>query len=145
MRIKLIWVGRTKEQFVRDGIKKYLKLLTHFGDISITEIKAEKGRHTDIMIEKESRRILNLKLPYVLLDEKGKNLSTVAFTNYMRDRGSVNFVLGGAFGVSDEIKEKAQDCFALSKMTLTHEMSRLFLMEQIYRAFTIIQKRGYHH
>lgn len=146
MKIRLIWAGRTKEQFIIEGIRKYLKLLKPYAEVEISEIKEEKGKDIQRMLEIEGERILSLKTSYVLLDEKGKNLTSAEFAQFIgRHRPVVNFVLGGAYGVSEKVKGMAKDSIALSKMTLTHEMSRMLLLEQIYRAFTIINKRGYHH
>jgi 23S rRNA (pseudouridine1915-N3)-methyltransferase len=146
MKIRVIWPGKTKEQFILEGMEKYRKLLKPYADVSITEVKAEKGGDIAKATGKEGERILKLHAPYTLLDEKGKSLTSAAFAAYISDYGpQVNFVLGGAFGVSDEVRNTAQDILSLSKMTFTHEMARLFLLEQLYRAFTIIHRRGYHH
>jgi 23S rRNA (pseudouridine1915-N3)-methyltransferase len=146
MKIKLIWVGKTKELFIFEGINKYIRLLKPYAEVSITEIKEEKGKDIQRMLAKEGERIGRLQIPYVLLDEKGKDLSSVEFAKFLDDRKPViSFVLGGAYGVSDPVKEMARDRIALSRMTLTHEMARLVLTEQLYRAFTILHKRGYHH
>ena len=146
MKIRLAWVGKTKEQFIREGIQKYIKLIKPFADLSISEIKEEKGKDIQRMIEKESERILKDNTHYVLLDERGKNISTVEFAEFIdKQRSPVNFVIGGAYGVSDKVREKSEKYIALSKMTFTHEMSRLVILEQIYRALAILNKRGYHH
>ena len=145
IKIKLTWTGKTKEKFILEGVAKYLKLLGHYADVSISEIKEEKGTDTQRMIEKESERISKSGVPYILLDEKGKSLSSVEFAALIKNQPSVHFVMGGAFGVSDKVKKEARDIISLSKMTFTHEMVRLFFLEQLYRAFTIINKRGYHH
>lgn len=146
MRIRLIWVGRTKEQFILEGINKFLKLIKPYARIIITEVREEKGRPVPDMLEREGERILKTQVPYILLDEKGKELTSSEFARFLDSKGpSVNFVLGGAFGVSEKVRQTAGASIALSKMTFTHEMARLFLLEQIYRAFTIMHKRGYHH
>lgn len=146
MKIKVIWPGKTKEQFILEGIKKYLKLLRPYADVSIIEIKEEKGGDIRKMIEKEGERILKLQAPYTLLDEKGEALTSGEFAGYITEhKPPVNFVLGGAYGVSEEVKKTAKNTISLSKMTFTHEMSRLFFLEQLYRTFTIMHKRGYHH
>ena len=89
---------------------------------------------------------MKLQVPYTLFDEKGETLTSVEFAEYLAEhQSSVNFVLGGAYGVSEEVKKTAQNTISLSRMTFTHEMSRLFFLEQLYRAFTIMHKRGYHH
>ena len=146
MKIRLIWVGKTKEQFIAEGINKYIKLIKPYTDIIVSEIKEEKGKEIQRMLEKEGGRITKLQVPYVLLDEQGKHLTSIGFSDFIgRYPHGLNFVIGGAYGVSDGVKEAATDRIALSKMTFTHEMCRLFLLEQIYRSFTISRKRGYHH
>ena len=145
MKIRLIWPGKTKEQFILEGINKYLKLSRPYADISIIEIKEEKGGDVLKVVEKEGARILKLQEPYTLLDEKGEPMTSVEFAEYIGNKPSVNFVLGGAYGVSEEVKKMAQKTLSISKMTFTHEMSRLFFLEQLFRSFTIMHKRGYHH
>ena len=146
MKIRLIWPGKTKEQFILEGLRKYLKLLRPYADINTIELKEEKGSDVRKILEKEGERILKLQAPYTLLDEKGESLTSMEFAGYLAEsRSSVNFVLGGAYGVSEEVKKKARDTISLSRMTFTHEMSRLFFLEQLFRSFTIMNKRGYHH
>ncbi|MDH4233304.1 MAG: 23S rRNA (pseudouridine(1915)-N(3))-methyltransferase RlmH [Nitrospirota bacterium] len=146
MKIRVIWPGKTKEQFVTEGLKKYLKLLRPYAEISLAELKEEKGSDIRKMLNKEGERILKLQVPYTLLDEKGDQMTSGDFAEFIAEHISgINFVLGGAYGVSDAVKKTAQKTLSLSKMTFTHEMSRLFFLEQLYRAFTIIHKRGYHH
>jgi len=146
MKIRVIWPGKTKEQFILEGMKKYLTLLRSYADIHITELKEEKGSDVRKIPEKEGERILKLQVPYTLFDEKGKTLTSKEFAGYIAEhQSSMNFVLGGAYGVSEEVKKTAQNTISLSRMTFTHEMSRLFSLEQLYRAFTIMHKRGYHH
>jgi len=146
MKIHLVWVGKTKERFILEGTQKYLNLLQPYADVLITEIREEKVKDIGRMLSKEGERIQGLKTPYVLLDEKGESLGSSAFSRFIEKQGrSVTFLLGGAYGVSDEIKTKAARKIALSAMTFTHEMSRLVLLEQLYRAFTILRKKGYHH
>lgn len=146
MKIGLIWVGKTKDLFIREGVEKYLKLLARYADMKVTEIRPEKGGDAEKVVEKESERIARLGVPYVLLDEKGKGLTSLEFAQFIQSRKpALNFVIGGAFGVSEKIRRDAADSISLSKMTFTHEMARLVLAEQIFRAFTIMNKRGYHH
>ena len=146
MKINLIWPGKIKERFILEGTKKYLALMRPYADLRIIELREEKGSDVRKIVEKEGERILKLTMPYTLLDENGKTMTSVGFAEYIAEQaGSVNFVFGGAYGVSDEVKKRAQSTCALSRMTFTHEMSRLFFLEQLYRAFTILNKRGYHH
>ena len=146
MKIRVIWPGKTKEQFITEGLNKYLKLLRPYAEISVLELKEEKGNDISKMLKKEGERILKLQVPYTLLDEKGDTMNSGEFAGYIAEHiPPVNFVLGGAYGVSEDVKKTAQKKLSLSRMTFTHEMSRLFFLEQLYRAFTIIHKRGYHH
>jgi len=146
MKIHLVWVGKTKERFILEGIRKYLKLLQPYADVGITEIREEKVKDISRMLGRERDRIQRLRTSYVLLDEKGETYDSEEFSRFIEKQGmSVTFLLGGAFGVSDEVKAMATKRIALSAMTFTHEMSRLILLEQLYRAFTILQKKGYHH
>jgi 23S rRNA (pseudouridine1915-N3)-methyltransferase len=146
MKIHLIWVGKTKEPFIHEGLQKYLKLLKPYADVVITEIREEKVKDISRMLGKESERIQDLRTPYLLLDEKGETLDSVEFSWFIEKQGSsATFLLGGAYGVAEDVKSKAKKKIRLSSMTLTHEMSRLIFLEQLYRAFTILQKRGYHH
>ena len=146
MKIRLIWVGKTKERFILEGINKYIRMLKPYAEVSVTEIKDEKGKDIQRMIEKEGERIEKLQVPYVLLDETGKSYSSVEFAKFVDSANpAVSFVLGGAYGVSDRVRQMAQARIALSSMTFTHEMARLVLAEQLFRAFTILHKRGYHH
>lgn len=146
MKIHLIWVGRTKERYIGEGIARYTALLRPFADMQISVLKEEKGSSPERTREREGDRIRGAKIPYILLDEKGKTMTSHEFASYLQKRGpAANFVLGGAFGVSEQTRAAAQDIISLSRMTFTHEMSRLVLMEQLYRAFTIIHGRAYHH
>lgn len=146
MKIHLLWVGKTKEPFILEGLQKYLKLLRPYADVAITEIREERIKDINRMIGKESERIQDLRTPYLLLDEKGETLDSLEFARLIEKQGSsATFLLGGAYGVSADVKAKAIRKIRLSAMTFTHEMSRLIFLEQLYRAFTILQKRGYHH
>ncbi|MDP2166982.1 MAG: 23S rRNA (pseudouridine(1915)-N(3))-methyltransferase RlmH [Thermodesulfovibrionales bacterium] len=151
MRLRILWVGKTKERFIDEGIKKYLKLLGPFAKAGIVEIKEEKGRPAGMAVWAEGRRILKQSSSYILLDETGRPLSSKGLAslllnlNKVKACGSLDFVIGGPYGVSEEVKAGASDTLSLSAMTLTHEMARLVLIEQLYRAMTINAGRGYHH
>jgi 23S rRNA (pseudouridine1915-N3)-methyltransferase len=146
MKIKLIWVGKTRERFIREGVEKYIAWVRPYADLDVTELKEEKGNDVARMVEREGERILKLQIPYILLDEQGQGYTSVEFARFLERSGPVvNIVIGGAYGVSREVRDRARATIALSAMTLTHEMSRLLLLEQLYRAFSIINKRGYHH
>ena len=145
MKIRVFWVGRTKDRGLEEGIEKYLKLLRPMARVSVFEIKEEKGGNREKALEAEAKRIMKQTGGFTLLDEKGREYTSAGFARYLEERENIDFVLGGPFGVSDEVKAKAADTAALSKMTFTHEMARLLFLEQVYRAMTIINNKEYHH
>jgi 23S rRNA (pseudouridine1915-N3)-methyltransferase len=133
-KIKIISVGRVKEKYIRDGIEEYLKRLRPYCKLEIIELKDEG-------VEKEAERIEKyLDDNTFILDEAGKEMNSKEFSNLFKD-GAITFVVGGPEGVSKKLKGKR---ISLSKMTFTHEMARLFLLEQIYRSYMIITDRKYH-
>ena len=145
MRLKVLWVGKTREAFVVKGIEKYLKLLRPFAKVEVVEIKEEKGTRRDDNLRKEGRKILAHSKSYVLLDEGGRQMSSTALATMLGASAGTEFVLGGPYGVSDEVRAGAAGTLGLSKMTLTHEMARLLLLEQLYRATQINRGGRYHH
>jgi 23S rRNA (pseudouridine1915-N3)-methyltransferase len=113
--------------------------------LAVAEIKEEKGKPREAALAAEAQRILKQSTGFYLLDEKGKHYSSLEFAGFLKERQTVDFVIGGAFGVSGEVREKSKGSIALSKMTLTHEMARLLFLEQLYRAYTILKGKEYHH
>ncbi len=115
--------------------------------MSTVEVKEERGAAsgTAAAIEREADRVLK-KLPgrFVLLDAGGKALDSPGLAEYLRDRGRVDLVIGGPYGVSQRLKDAAAERISLSPMTFTHQMARVVLLEQLYRALTIINRRSYH-
>jgi 23S rRNA (pseudouridine1915-N3)-methyltransferase len=137
--IKIIAVGRIKEKYIQDAISEYEKRIRPLSKFNIIEIKDEG-------IIKESEKIgvyLQEKNKY-LLDPAGKQFTSEEFSDFIKKSDSeITFIVGGFDGVSEKVKKDAR-MISLSKMTFTHEMTRLFLVEQIYRAFMIINNRKYH-
>ena|SRR3990172_5739135 len=148
MKITLLWIGKTKESYIREGIKKYLKLLKSYATVTIIELKEEKGRLPMAVIkEREGQRILDKAHNYVVLDEHAREFTSHEFAEFIEKNSttSLEFVIGGHFGLSQEVLQKAYSGLALSRLTFTHEMTRLIFLEQIYRAFTIISNKTYHY
>lgn len=155
MKIKLIVIGKTDEKYLKEGIEKYIIRLKHYTKFQVVELKdVNVGKKANIVLQKEieGKAILekvekNEKL--ILLDENGSQYSSVKFSNYLQKRMNasedITFVIGGPFGFSDEIYARANDKLSLSKMTFSHQMVRLFFIEQIYRGFTILNSEKYHH
>ncbi|TXB65511.1 23S rRNA (pseudouridine(1915)-N(3))-methyltransferase RlmH [Vicingus serpentipes] len=155
MKIKLIVIGRTDETYLKDGITKYLERLKHYVNfefIILNDIKLGKKANIILQKEMEGKLILekvNLNDFLVLLDENGEQFTSMNFSNYIQKRMNAGndliFVVGGPFGFSEEIYSRANAKISLSKMTFSHQMVRLFFVEQIYRAFTILKGEKYHH
>jgi 23S rRNA (pseudouridine1915-N3)-methyltransferase len=144
-KIRILWPGKTKNRNLAEGIDYYLKLLAPMTRISVAEVREEKGKAAEAARSAEASRILKQAGGFYLLDESGKQYSSVEFARFLKGHDTIEFVIGGAFGVADEVKKKAKGCIALSMMTLTHEMARLLFLEQLYRAFTILKGKEYHH
>lgn len=155
MKIKFILVGKTSFNFVKEGMDIYLKRLKHFVDFDIVfipDLKNTKNLPAEQIKEKEATFILKQVKDtdfLVLLDEKGKNLNSLRFADFIQkkqDSGTkqLSFVVGGAYGFSDLIYKKANYLLSMSAMTFSHQIIRLFFMEQIYRAYTIIKGLPYH-
>jgi 23S rRNA (pseudouridine1915-N3)-methyltransferase len=156
MKIYLALIGRNKEQWIKNGLNEYLKRIQKYVPFKVVEIPGIKGAgklsEQEIM-EKEGKEILkNLKENsyVVLLDEKGKHYSSLEFAKWIqgimnRSVQNVFFVIGGAYGFSDEVKKRADSKISLSHMTFSHQLVRIIFAEQFYRALTIIKGEPYHH
>ncbi|WP_026904340.1 23S rRNA (pseudouridine(1915)-N(3))-methyltransferase RlmH [Pedobacter glucosidilyticus] len=156
MKVTLLTVGKTEDKYILEGIEKYLKRLKHyikFELIEIPELKKTKSLSEDQQKAKEAEMIakyLNHSDYLVLLDEKGKELSSMHFADFMNKKmiASVQnlvFIVGGPYGFDASLHQRAHDKLSLSKMTFSHQMVRLFFIEQVYRAFTILKGEPYHH
>ena len=155
MKIRLIVIGKTNEPYLREGIEIYVKRLsfyTNFKLIELDEIKGSKKITMDEYRKKESEIIIpQLKAErIILLDENGKTYSSFSFAKKLNEalvRGiqSIDFVVGGPFGFDKSVRKISHESLALSDMTFSHQMIRLFFVEQLYRGFTIIKGESYHH
>lgn len=153
MRLKLLWVGKTQESWVRTGIDEYAGRVRRYAPLEILEAREEKGAQAATMRERECERLAKL-IPkggkLVLLDERGEQMSSTELASFLsrnRDQGTQDlvFAIGGAYGFTDSFRAQAFKTISLSRMTLTHQMVRVFLLEQIYRGFTIMNGEPYHH
>lgn len=156
MNIKLIAIGKTDNKNLQVLIDDYSKRLSFYikFDIEIVaDLKNAKNLSENQQKDKEGELILNklnVQDEMVLLDENGTNYSSVTFANYLQKKmnsgiKTLVFVIGGPYGFSDEVYKKAQGKISLSQMTFSHQMVRLFVVEQIYRGFTILKNEPYHH
>jgi 23S rRNA (pseudouridine1915-N3)-methyltransferase len=151
MRFRLIWTGKTRDARLRALSEDYLKRLSHFVRCEVTELRESKGSTAKVGIEKDSRRIsdaLHEGTVVVLLDPEGTEWTSLQLAEQMRrwnDDGTreVSFIIGGPQGVSKDLSTAADKRWSLSRLTLTHEMARVLLVEQLYRAYTIIHGLPY--
>lgn len=156
MKVELWWVGGTSFDYIKEGMKIYEKRLQHFlpfGTSQIADIKNAKNMPKNQIKTKEGSAILK-KIDkgdcLILLDERGKEFSSIKFAAYLESKLNLShkkiiFLIGGAYGFSDEIYKRANGKISLSKMTFSHQMVRIFALEQIYRAMTIQRNMPYHH
>lgn len=154
MNINIICVGKIKEKYILDGIQEFAKRLQSFGKLKIFELKEDgNDSNRSISIEKESKSILETleknKGFKILLDIQGKNLSSEDMASQIEKIGlngdsTINFIIGGSYGVSEDIRKIADLRLSFSKMTFPHQLMRLILIEQIYRWFSIIKNTKYH-
>ena len=156
MKIKLICVGKTTKSFMIEAEDEYLKRLKHYINvekIEIPELKNAKNM-SEAEIKKTEGDLILGKVEssdtVILLDENGKEFDSVQFSKHLQKQmnsGGKNlfFIIGGAYGFSKEVYARANGKIALSQMTFSHQMVRMFFLEQIYRAFTILKGQPYHH
>lgn len=158
MKISIVAAGKIKEKYLRDGIAEFTKRLKPFTQIEFLEINEEKMKDNPSPAEKaavlktEGERLLK-KVPagsyLIVLDVIGKAISSEELsqkidTLTLNGHSHITFLIGGAFGLSQEIRDRADERISFSRMTFTHQMIRLLLIEQIYRAFKISRGEKYH-
>jgi 23S rRNA (pseudouridine1915-N3)-methyltransferase len=153
MKFRFVWIGKTRSAPSRELIREYLERVRRFASVEVTELRDRSDAGTDRrrIIEKEGEDILSRTAsdPYlVALDERGRELDSKGLAALIRKHmleGTklMTFAIGGYGGLSEGVRERADLVLALSRMTLTHEMARVLLVEQVYRAFTIIQDLPY--
>lgn len=154
MKIEIFSVGRVRQRFVQDGEDEYLTRLKPLMRVELNEIDNSKfaGLPEEKLTQKEAELVLGKVRPdafFVLLDERGRALDSIAFAETIKKesiygRGSIAFAIGGAFGWHNSVRERADLELSLSPFTFTYQMTRLILIEQIYRAMTIIKGMPYH-
>jgi 23S rRNA (pseudouridine1915-N3)-methyltransferase len=147
----MIWPGKTKNSHLRALIEDYQQRISHFSRCDITELRETRSREDDAGIDREAKRITDALLKAdvtVLLDPQGQEWSSEQLARQVQNwenRGvrTVAFVVGGPDGVSEGLKKQVDKLWSLSKLTFTHEMARVMLLEQVYRAFAIIHRLPY--
>lgn len=156
MNIKLFLVGKTEEKYLQEGIALYLKKLVHYASIAVIELKCpiNKGSLPVKELQKKEGTLLLQNLNesdrVFLLDENGTQYDSLQMASFIQKQQnssvkSLVFIVGGAYGFSDDLYKRANGKISLSKMTFSHQMVRLIFLEQLYRAFTINRGEKYHH
>lgn len=143
MKLKITWIGKTKEPAIQSLTNEYLKRISHYALIEGVSLRDEAS------LFRIAGRTAKDKSTLVLLDSRGKEFSSQQFAKFLEDYQDRNplplvFAIGGADGFNPESKSAAQHIISLGKMTLPHELARVVLLEQIYRAFTILKGHPYH-
>lgn len=147
--LTILTVGETKDQHIRALSQEYLKRLSS-QKIIIKTVKEEKNKDPDVVKKKEGERLLDKikESDFVIaLSEEGKMMNSFSFAEFLERKKMVKnvlFIIGGAFGLDEAVKKRAQLILSLSPMTFPHEMAFLLLIEQIYRAYTLKNKSPYH-
>ena len=157
MKIKVYCIGKIKEQYLKDGINEYIKRISPYANVEIIEVQDSKVKDNpnDFDINKakneEGERVLKLiKNDYLVgLDMNKKEFISEEFAEFLQSKleeggSSLSFVIGGSYGLSDDLKKRCNTSISLSKMTFLHQMTRLILLEQIYRGFKILNNETYH-
>jgi 23S rRNA (pseudouridine1915-N3)-methyltransferase len=155
MKFRIIWIGSTAGTEFRQASVRYIERIRHFFPLEITEVAPEKGRQSksDAAIIRADSARLAAALPdrgtIVALDERGKPMDSLKFARWLeeltiRDPWGVSFIVGGDLGLDDQIRKRAHMMLSLSAMTLPHDLVRVILLEQIYRACTLMRNIRYH-
>lgn len=156
MKIKVLAIGKTDHKAIKNLMDEYQKRLMHYVKFDfqvLPDLKNAKNLSEKIQKEKEGELILANLQPtdeMILLDDKGKLFTSIEFSGYLQKKMNSGLkqlvlVIGGPYGFSEAVYQKAKGKISLSKMTFSHQMIRIFVIEQIYRAFTILRNEPYHH
>ena len=153
MRLQLVWIGKTKRSPVQQLIQEYLDRIGKFVTVEVTELRDRKdvGGDARLILDKEGSDIISRTTAadyFIALDQRGrefdsKQLAELIERHRMAGTKLVTFVIGGHYGLPEAVRNRADLVLAMSRMTLTHELARVILLEQVYRAFTIIHDLPY--
>lgn len=155
MKLRFIWAGSHADSEFSEAVDRYLNRIKHFFPTEVTEIRPEKGRQsaTDATIIRAQSERLLAAIPdrgyTVVLDERGQSLDSLKFAKWLErltidSPNGVNFVVGGDVGLDENVRKRADKLLSLSAMTLPHQVARVVLVEQIYRACTLMRNIAYH-
>ena len=154
MKIRIVCIGKTTDAKINSLCEEYLKRLFHYARVEVEYLELKKKKLNESKVKLEEGKLILSKVEkgstLILLDELGKEFNSEAYANFLQkcmnsSQKEIVFVVGGAYGFSEEVYKRANHKIALSKMTFTHQMVRLIFTEQLYRAFTILKGEKYHH
>jgi 23S rRNA (pseudouridine1915-N3)-methyltransferase len=153
--LRILWVGRSQQPFVEQGIAFYRERIAPYQPLELVELRAaaHSGRAPAQALRREGEAILKRLAPddaVVLLDERGRQFSTREFADWLGEQQArsgrpLTFVIGGAYGVDEAVRRRAGTTLALSRLTFPHQLVRVVLLEQLYRALSLRAGHGYHH
>jgi len=154
MKLDILLLGKTKDSYLQQGIDEYVKRLSRYSQAELVEIKTTRhGNRTDAQILQQESSLLEKRIRKgscrIVLDSGGQQYSSESFAEFITalENQSVStacFIIGGPLGLADDQRARADHLVSLSRMTYTHDMARLILLEQLYRAYTIKAGTGYH-
>ena len=149
--IRIVCLGKIKEKYLSDGIEEYTKRISKFHKLEIIELPDEGIEDPTVALKKEKEKILKVINPkdyIVTLEIDGVEETSISFAKKLDEifisNSNITFIIGGSYGLDDEIKKLSNYKLSFSKMTFPHQLFRLILLEQIYRAFKIINNESYH-
>ena len=149
--IKVICVGKVKEKYLVDAVIEYSKRISKYSNIQIIEVNDSNVDNEKIALEREKELILkhiNTKDYIITLEIDGKQLTSIEFASKIDEifihNSNITFIIGGSYGISDEIKALSKFKLSFSKMTFPHQLFRVILLEQVYRSFKILNNEKYH-
>lgn len=154
LKINVFAIGTIKEKYLKDAIAEYLKRLSKYAKVEIIELPESKLQNSEEQVIEEEGKLVLKRIKdgehVILLDLHGEEIDSIQFSNKLlklKNDGvsPINFVIGGTFGVSEELRKRSNYKRCLSKLTFTHQFTRVLLLEQIYRGFKIISNEAYHH
>ncbi len=152
MKLHFVWIGKTKDRHCAALVADYLNRIGRFTQVEVSELKERNGDDQSRIIAFEGMKLLDAVEGddfVVLMDERGREKTSMELSEFIADRQQVGtkrlaFVIGGFAGVNNDVRQRANIQLSLSRMTMTHELARVVLTEQIYRAFTILAGLPYH-
>ncbi len=151
LKIEIVFPGKIKNDFLQEGFNEYVKRIKRMSKIEIKSIESSHSQNPEICIEEESRKLIKYigERKFILLDVEGEEMNTARFADLIRSEmengRDICFVVGGTYGVSNELKKRANLRLSISPMTFTHSITLLLLAEQIYRSMKIISSQPYDH